>query len=153
MMRVKVPGGRLTAAQAREIGLVADVLGEGPDDSSVFGNGYADLTTRQDMQIHWIRIGDVPRIWQRFEKVGLTTIQACGDSARNVLCCPVAGVDRDEIFDALPVALAITEYFTGNREYANLPRKFKMSVTRLRRGLRPGRDQRHRALARPHLRR
>jgi ferredoxin-nitrite reductase len=128
MMRVKIPGGRLTAAQAREIGLVADVLGEGPDESSVFGNGYADLTTRQDVQIHWIRIGDVPRIWQRFEKVGLTTLQACGDTARNVLCCPVAGVDRDEIFDALPVALAVTEYFTGNREYANLPRKFKMSV-------------------------
>jgi ferredoxin-nitrite reductase len=129
MMRVKIPGGRLNAAQAREIGLVADVLGEGPDDSSVFGNGYADLTTRQDVQIHWIRIGDVPRIWQRFEKVGLTTIQACGDTARNVLCCPVAGVDQHEIFDALPIALEITEYFTGNREYANLPRKFKMSVS------------------------
>jgi ferredoxin-nitrite reductase len=129
MMRVKVPGGRLSAAQAREIGLVADVLGEGPDDSPVFGNRYADLTTRQDIQIHWIRIGDVPRIWQRFERVGLTTVQACGDSARNVLCCPVSGFDKHELFDALPVALAISDYFTGNREYSNLPRKFKMSVT------------------------
>ncbi len=105
------------------------MLGEGPDDSAVFGNRYADLTTRQDVQIHWIRIGDVPRIWQRFERVGLTTIQACGDSARNVLCCPVSGFDADEMFDALPAALAISEYFTGNREYSNLPRKFKMSVT------------------------
>jgi ferredoxin-nitrite reductase len=129
MMRVKVPGGRLTSSQAREIGLVADVLGEGPDESPVFGNRYADLTTRQDIQIHWIRIGDVPRIWQRFERVGITTIQACGDSARNVMCCPVAGVDANEVFDALPAALAISEFFTGNREYANLPRKFKMSVT------------------------
>jgi ferredoxin-nitrite reductase len=129
MMRVKIPGGRLTSAQAREIGLVADVLGEGPDDNPVFGNRYADLTTRQDVQIHWIRIADVPRIWQRFEKVGLTTIQACGDSARNVLCCPVAGFDANEVFNALPVALEISEFFTGNREYANLPRKFKMSVT------------------------
>ncbi len=129
MMRVKVPGGRLNSAQAREIGLVADVLGEGPDDSPVFGNRYADLTTRQDIQIHWIRIGDVPRIWQRFERVGITTIQACGDSARNVLCCPVAGVDADEVFDALPAALAISDFFTGNREYSNLPRKFKISVT------------------------
>jgi len=129
MMRVKVPGGRMTAAQAREIGLVADVLGEGPDDSPVFGNRYADLTTRQDVQIHWVRIGDVPRIWQRFERVGLTTIQACGDSARNVLCCPVSGFDRAEVFDALPVALAVSDYFTGNRDYANLPRKFKMSLT------------------------
>lgn len=129
MMRVKIPGGCLTAAQAREIGLVAAVMGEGPVESSVFGNGYADLTTRQDIQIHWIRIGDVPRIWERFERVGLTTVQACGDSARNVLCCPVAGVDAGEAFNALPIATQISDFFTGNREYANLPRKFKMSVT------------------------
>jgi ferredoxin-nitrite reductase len=129
MLRVKVPGGRLSSAQAREIGVVAEAFGEGPTDSAVFGNRYADLTTRQDVQIHWVRIGDVPRIWKRFAQVGLTTIQACGDSSRNVLCCPVSGVDGDEVFDALSTALAITEFFTGNREYANLPRKFKMSVT------------------------
>jgi ferredoxin-nitrite reductase len=129
MLRVKIPGGMLTAEQVREIGVVADAFGEGPDDSPVFGNRYADLTTRQDVQIHWIRIGDVPRIWSRFAAVGLTTVQACGDSARNVLCCPVSGVDAHEAFDALPVARAITDFFTGNREYANLPRKFKMSVT------------------------
>ena len=129
MLRIKVPGGMLTADQAREIGVVADAFGEGPDDSAVFGNRYADITTRQDIQIHWIRIGDVPRIWERFADVGLTTIQACGDSARNVLSCPVSGVDADEVLDALPVARAISDFFTGNREYANLPRKFKMSVT------------------------
>jgi ferredoxin-nitrite reductase len=129
MMRVKVPGGMLTADQAREIGIVAEAYGEGPDDSPVFGNRYADITTRQDIQIHWIRIGDVPRIWERFADVGLTTVQACGDSARNVLCCPVSGVDADEAFDALPVALEISAFFTGNRDYANLPRKFKISVT------------------------
>ena len=129
MLRIKVPGGVLTADQAREIGVVADAFGEGPDDSAMFGNRYADLTTRQDIQIHWIRIGDVPRIWERFADVGLTTVQACGDSARNVLCCPVSGVDAHEVLDALPVARAISDFFTGNREYANLPRKFKMSVT------------------------
>jgi ferredoxin-nitrite reductase len=129
MMRVKIPGGRLTAAQAREIGIAAEAYGEGPDDSAVFGNRYADITTRQTIQIHWIRIGDVPRIWERFADVGLTTVQACGDSARNVLCCPVSGVDAREAFDALPVALQISEFFTGNRDYANLPRKFKISVT------------------------
>jgi ferredoxin-nitrite reductase len=129
MMRIKVPGGHLTAAQAREIGVVAEAFAEGPDDSTVFGNRYADLTTRQDIQLHWIRIGDVPRIWKRFAQVGLTTIQACGDSSRNVECCPVAGVDAEEAFDALPAARAITEFFTGNREYANLPRKFKISAT------------------------
>jgi ferredoxin-nitrite reductase len=129
MMRVKIPGGVLTADQAREIGVVADAFGEGPDDSAVFGNRYADITTRQTIQIHWIRIGDVPRIWERFADVGLTTVQACGDSARNVLSCPVSGVDADEVLDALPIARAISDFFTGNREYANLPRKFKMSVT------------------------
>ncbi|HVC69796.1 MAG TPA: hypothetical protein VNC61_05975 [Acidimicrobiales bacterium] len=129
MMRVKVPGGRLTSDQAREIGIAADAFGEGPDDSPVFGNRYADITTRQTIQLHWLRIGDIPRIWQRFADVGLTTIQACGDSARNVLCCPVSGVDAHEAFDALPVALQISEFFTGNRDYANLPRKFKISVT------------------------
>jgi len=129
MLRIKVPGGVLRADQAREIGIVADAFGEGPDDSAVFGNRYADITTRQDIQIHWIQIGDVPRIWQRLADVGVTTVQACGDSARNVLCCPVSGVDADEVVYALPVARAISEYFTGNRDYANLPRKFKMSVT------------------------
>ncbi|HVA02147.1 MAG TPA: hypothetical protein VMU64_00245 [Acidimicrobiales bacterium] len=129
MMRVKVPGGVLSADQAREIGVAADAFGEGPEDSAVFGNRYADITTRQTIQIHWIRIADVPRIWERFADVGLTTVQACGDSARNVLSCPVSGVDGEEVLNALPVARAISDFFTGNREYANLPRKFKMSVT------------------------
>jgi ferredoxin-nitrite reductase len=129
MMRIKVPGGVLTAAQVREIGVAADAYAEGPDDSPVFGNRYADLTTRQDIQLHWIRIADVPRIWQRFWDVGLTTVQACGDSARNVCACPVSGIDGSEVIDALAVAESISAFFTGNREYANLPRKFKISVT------------------------
>ena len=131
MMRVKIPGGHLTAPQIREIGVVADAFGEGPDgtESRVFGSRYADLTTRQTVQIHWLRIEDIPRIWRRFAAVGLTTVQACGDSARNVLSCPVSGVDAHEAFDALPIARAVSDFFTGNREYANLPRKFKMSVT------------------------
>ncbi len=129
MMRIKVPGGVLTAPQVREIGVAADAFGEGPDDSPVFGNRYADITTRQTIQLHWLRIEDIPRIWQRFWEVGLTTVQACGDSARNVCSCPVSGVDADEVVEALPVAQAISAFFTGNREYANLPRKFKIAVT------------------------
>jgi ferredoxin-nitrite reductase len=129
MMRIKVPGGLMTAAQVREIGVAADAFAEGPDDSAVFGNRYADLTTRQDIQLHWIRIADVPRIWQRFWDVGLTTVQACGDSARNVCSCPVSGIDAGEVVEAFPVAQAISAFFTGNREYANLPRKFKIAVT------------------------
>ena len=66
MMRIKVPGGVMTAPQVREIGVAADAFAEGPDDSPVFGNRYADLTTRQDIQLHWIRIADVPRIWRRW---------------------------------------------------------------------------------------
>jgi ferredoxin-nitrite reductase len=129
MLRIKVPGGKLQADQLREIGIIADAFAEGPEDSELFGNRYADITTRQDIQIHWIRIEDVPRIWQRLWDVGVTTLQACGDSARNVTCCPVAGVDANEVFDAYPVARDISDFFTGNREYSNLPRKFKVGVT------------------------
>ncbi len=129
MLRVKVPGGRLTAEQVCEIGVVADAFAEGPEDSEVFGNRYADITTRQDIQLHWVRIEDVPRIWQRLFAVGVTTLQACGDSGRNVTCCPVAGVDLHEAFDAYPVARAVSDFFTGNREYSNLPRKFKIGLT------------------------
>ena len=129
MLRIKVPGGRLHAAQARVIGQVADEFARGPAPNPVFGDAYLDITTRQDVQLHWVRIGAVPEIWSRLEAVGMTTVQACGDSARNVLCCPVAGLDADEVLDAHPVAQAVSDFFTGNREYANLPRKFKLSVT------------------------
>jgi ferredoxin-nitrite reductase len=129
MMRVKVPGGWLNAAQARLLGEVVEEFARGPEPHPVWGDRYCDITTRQTLQLHWLRIGDVPEIWDRMEGVGLTTIQACGDSARNVSCCPVAGVDADEAFDASPIVRAVSGYFTGNREYANLPRKFKISIT------------------------
>jgi len=129
MLRVKVPGGRLTATQAALIGELTTTFGRGPAPHPMFGDGYLDLTTRQDVQIHWVPIGAVPEIWSRLEEVGITTVQACGDSARNVLCCPVAGIDAHEVLDAFPVARAISAFFTGNREYANLPRKFKISIT------------------------
>ncbi|MBO0885859.1 MAG: hypothetical protein J2O38_00570 [Acidimicrobiales bacterium] len=129
MMRIKVPGGRLLAHQAARIGELAETFARGPVQNPVWGEGFCDLTTRQDIQLHWIRIGDVPEIWRQLEEVGMTTVQACGDSARNVLCCPLSGVDRTEVVEAYPVAKALSSFFTGNREYANLPRKFKISVT------------------------
>ncbi|HEY0129163.1 MAG TPA: ferredoxin--nitrite reductase [Rubrobacteraceae bacterium] len=129
MMRVKVPGGVLTPEQAKVVGRIAADFAHGPEPNPHFGNNFLDLTTRQDVQMHWIRMQDVPEIWRRLEVAGITTVQACGDSARNVLCCPVSGLGRDEVIDAYPVAQAINAYFTGNREYANLPRKFKISVT------------------------
>jgi ferredoxin-nitrite reductase len=129
MLRVKVPAGQLSAGQARRIGEVADRFARAPEPHPLWGNGYLDLTTRQDVQMHWIDIADVPEIWRLLEEVGVTTVQACGDSARNVLCCPVAGIDATEVLDASPLARAVSDFFTGNREYANLPRKFKISVS------------------------
>jgi ferredoxin-nitrite reductase len=129
MMRIKVPGGILKPEQAKVVGRIATDFANGPILNPHFGDNFLDLTTRQDVQMHWLKMGDVPEIWRRLEEVGVTTVQACGDSARNVLCCPVSGLGREEAIDAYPVAQAISNYFTGNREYANLPRKFKMSVT------------------------
>jgi ferredoxin-nitrite reductase len=129
MMRIKIPGGVLTPGQTRVVGKIAADFARGPVPNPHFGNNFLDLTTRQDVQMHWIKMEHVPEIWRRLEEAGITTVQACGDSARNVLCCPVSGLGHDEAIDAYPVAQAISDYFTGNREYANLPRKFKMSVT------------------------
>ncbi|WP_435364504.1 nitrite/sulfite reductase [Haloarchaeobius sp. DYHT-AS-18] len=135
MLRTKVPGGRLTPEQARVIGEVATEYATAPpehggsDQNPVWGDAYLDITTRQDVQMHWIRIEDLPEIWDRYDEVGLTTVQGCGDSARNVLGCPAAGLDHHECFDAQPVVDAVSDFFTGNREYANLPRKFKLTIT------------------------
>lgn len=129
MMRIKVPGGGLNATQTRQIGQIVDRFAVGPTNHPMWGNRYCDITTRQDIQLHWVTIGDVPEIWSMLDDVDLTSLQACGDTARNVLGCPVAGVDADESFDATPVVHALSAFFTGNREYANLPRKFKISVT------------------------
>ena len=129
MMRIKVPGGRLDSAQAGAIGEIVDAQARGPEVNPIWGEGFCDITTRQDIQLHWVKMAEIPAIWRRLEEVGMTTVQACGDSARNVLCCPVAGIDADEAFDAYPVAEEISRFFTGNREYANLPRKFKISAT------------------------
>ncbi|WP_200900234.1 nitrite/sulfite reductase [Rubrobacter aplysinae] len=129
MMRLKVPGGVMSPEQARVVGQIAVDFARGPEPNPVFGDAFLDVTTRQDIQMHWFKMGEIPEIWRRLEEVGLTTTQACGDSSRNVLSCPVVGLDENEVIDAYPTAQAISDYFTDNREYANLPRKFKMSVT------------------------
>jgi ferredoxin-nitrite reductase len=135
MMRTKVPGGYLTPEQAEVIGEVAQEYAVAPEEyggeeqNDIWGDAFMDITTRQDIQKHWIRVEDVPDIWAKYDEVDLTTIQGCGDSARNVLGCPAAGLDGHECFDAQPVIDAVSDYFTENREYANLPRKFKMTIT------------------------
>ncbi|MFC6716127.1 nitrite/sulfite reductase [Natrialbaceae archaeon GCM10025810] len=135
MIRTKVPGGYLTPEQAEVIGECATDYAVAPEEyggeqqNELWGDAYLDITTRQDIQKHWIRVEDVPELWERYDEVGLTTVQGCGDSARNVLGCPAAGLDDHECFNAQPVVDAVSDYFTGNREYANLPRKFKLTIT------------------------
>lgn len=135
MLRTKVPGGVLTAEQATVIGDVADEFARAPDkyggvaQNPVFGDAFLDVTTRQDIQMHWICIEDIPEIWDRYEAAGLTTLQACGNSVRNVVSCPAAGIGGNEILDVRTIADGITDRFLGDRTYANLPRKLKVSVT------------------------
>jgi sulfite reductase (ferredoxin) len=97
--------------------------------STEFGRDLADITDRQNVQLHWIRIEDVPEIWRRLEEVGLSSGEACGDTPRNMLGCPVAGVDADELFDATPYLYAVNAHALGNKEYSNLPRKYKTAVS------------------------
>lgn len=135
MIRTKVPGGFLTPEQAEVVGEVADEYATAPEEyggtqqNELWGDAFVDMTTRQDFQMHWVEVEDVPEIWETYDDVGLTTIQGCGDSARNVLGCPAAGLDHHEVFDAQPVIDAVSDFFTENREYANLPRKFKITIT------------------------
>ncbi|MDT0421289.1 MULTISPECIES: nitrite/sulfite reductase [Streptomyces] len=119
MLRVRIDGGRLTAAQLRVIGEI----------SQEFARGTADLTDRQNVQFHWIRIEDVPEIWRRLEGVGLSTTEACGDTPRVVLGSPVAGIAEDEIIDGTPAIEEIQRRVIGNPEFSNLPRKFKTAIS------------------------
>ncbi len=119
MLRVRVDGGALTTEQLR---VVAQVSVE-------FARDTADITDRQNIQLHWVRIEDVPEIWRRLESVGLQTTEACGDTPRVVLGSPVAGIAADEILDPTPVIAEITRRFVGDPELSNLPRKFKSAIT------------------------
>src|SRR6516162_10448803 len=119
MLRIRIDGGQLDHAQLRT---VADV-------SRRFARGTADVTDRQNIQLHWVRIEDVPAIWEALESVGLSTTEACGDTPRVILGCPLAGIDAAEIIDATPEIAAIAERYIGDSAFSNLPRKFKSSVS------------------------
>ncbi len=119
MLRVRIDGGALTTAQLRVLAQV----------STEFARDTADITDRQNIQLHWVRVEDVPEIWRRLEAVGLQTTEACGDTPRVVLGSPVAGIAADEILDPTPVIAEITRRFVGDPELSNLPRKFKSAVT------------------------
>ncbi|MBO1416192.1 nitrite/sulfite reductase, partial [Streptomyces sp. FH025] len=119
MLRVRIDGGRLTVPQLRAIAEV----------SEQYARGTADLTDRQNIQYHWIRIEDVPAIWRKLEAVGLSTTEACGDTPRVILGSPVAGIAEDEIIDGTPAIEEIQRRFIGNPDFSNLPRKFKSAVS------------------------
>ncbi|MFR9780030.1 nitrite/sulfite reductase [Micromonospora sp. MS34] len=119
MLRVRVDGGQLNLAQLR---VIADISRE-------FARDTADITDRQNIQFHWIRVEDMPEIWRRLEEVGLQTTEACGDCPRIVLGSPVAGVARDEALDPTPAIDEIVRRYVGDKQFSNLPRKFKSSIS------------------------
>lgn len=121
MLRVRVDGGRLTPEQAHVIAGI----------STEFARDTADITDRQNIQLHWIRVEDVPEIWNRLEAVGLSTTEACGDTPRVILGSPVAGIAADEVIDASPAIDEISRRFIGDPELSNLPRKFKTAISGL----------------------
>jgi sulfite reductase (ferredoxin) len=119
MLRIRIDGGQLDLAQLRTIAQI----------STEFGRDSADITDRQNIQLHWIRVEDMPEIWRRLEAVGLETTEACGDCPRVVLGSPVAGIAVEEVIDPTPAIDEITERYIGDPRYSNLPRKFKSSIS------------------------
>ncbi len=119
MMRLRLPGGQLTADQVDACAAVA----------RRYGQGVVDVTDRQNFQFHNFRIEDIPAVWARLAEVGLSSLETCGDVTRNILGCPTAGIDADEILDATPYLQAVDRRLTGTKEFSNLPRKYKMSIT------------------------
>src|SRR5579859_7110425 len=118
MLRIKLPSGILTPLKLRTIGQIA----------VKFGRDFAELSTRQNVQLHWIRLDDLPEVFDTLAQAGLSTAGGCGDTVRNITGCPVAGIQADEVFDARPTIDEAAGFFYGNREYSDLPRKHKISV-------------------------
>jgi len=133
MMRVRIPNGISRSAQFLALAHL----------SKEFGKGFADLTTRQQVQLRWFKIEQAPLILERLKGVGLSTLQTGMDNIRNVVGCPVAGLAANELLDASPVARQFTEIFLGNRAYTNLPRKVNVSITGCRDSLHARRNPGH----------
>lgn len=119
MVRIRIPNGLLRSGQLRTI---ADL-------SERYSRGIADITVRQNIQLHWVTIEALPEILEELVRCGLSTMSACGDVTRNVTGCPLAGIDAEEICDASPLALEVNKLLAGNAEFYNLPRKFKISIS------------------------
>jgi ferredoxin-nitrite reductase len=133
MMRLTNCGGVLEPEQLRAIGEVAREYARGPAENPEFGNGWIDLTTRQSIQLHWLKLEDVPEIWETLESVGVSSRSAGGDTMRNITGCPVAG-KADEYVESRPILEEIQETIRGDDDLSNMPRKFNISVTGCRQG-------------------
>jgi len=118
MLRVRIDGGQLNLDQLRAVANI----------SQRYARDTADVTDRQNVQLHWVEIENVPAIWRELEAVGLSTTEACGDSPRVVLGSPLAGISADEVLDATPAVDEITARYIGDPSLSNLPRKFKTSI-------------------------
>ncbi len=119
MVRVRVPNGLLLSHQLRTIAALAEK----------YARGVADITVRQNVQLHWVSIEALADLMRDLWRAGLTTMSACGDVTRNITGCPVAGVDAEELCDASPLVIQATRLLVGNPEFYNLPRKYKISIT------------------------
>jgi len=119
MVRIRIPNGLLLSHQVRTIAEV----------TKKYARDTADITVRQNIQLHWVKIEDLPDVLESLWRAGLTTMGSCGDDVRNIVGCPLAGVDGDEVFDASRLVEAATRQFVGNSEFYNLPRKFKVCIT------------------------
>jgi sulfite reductase beta subunit-like hemoprotein len=119
MMRIKIPGGILTPAGLRTLGEI----------SQRFGRGHGELTTRQNIQLHWLEMARLPEVLATLDGAGLNTAGACGDNVRNITGCPVAGLDRGELFDCRALVREAAAHFLSHREYADLPRKHKITIS------------------------
>ena len=118
MMRIGMPNGIISSHQVRTIGGL----------TRKYARNLADITVRQNIQLHWLTIESLPEVVKELDAIGLSPKGACGDVVRNVTGCPLAGVDHEEMIDASPIALEIAQLLTANSEFYNLPRKFKISV-------------------------
>ncbi|HXE06901.1 MAG TPA: nitrite/sulfite reductase, partial [Acidobacteriaceae bacterium] len=119
MMRIALPNGLLTSQQLRLIGEL----------TQKHANNLADITTRQNIQLHWLTLQGIVEVQEALNKVGLGSKGACGDVMRNVTGCPLAGLDGHELIDASPLAQQLARGLTGNPEFVNLPRKFKVTAS------------------------
>jgi sulfite reductase beta subunit-like hemoprotein len=118
MLRIKLPSGHLTPAKLRAIGEV----------SNRYGRGDGELATRQNIQLHWLKLAELPSVFADLDAAGITTAGGCGDTVRNITGCPVQGLDPDELFDASGVVQEAAEFFYGNPDFSNLPRKHKYTI-------------------------